>query len=93
MSVQRIAPKGSLTMANAGALCRDIAKILPDQALEIDLSGLTDIDSSAVALVVTILGSIRLTHQAITIKPLPANVMQFAEIYGLGTALNGIAVG
>jgi len=88
MTEQLIAPKGPLTMANAGALYRDIAKLSPNQSLVIDLSGLTDIDSSAVALLVTTLGSARRTHQAITVKPLPANIRQFSEIYGLTTALD-----
>jgi phospholipid transport system transporter-binding protein len=87
MAEQVIAPQGSLTMASAGKAFRDIEKISAQNTVIIDLSGVEQIDSSAVALLVTTLQTARLKGQTVRLQPIPRHVMQFAEIYGLREAL------
>ena len=87
MAEHIIAPQGSLTMASAGKAFREIEKIPAESAVIIDLSGVKQIDSSAVALLVTALKAARLKGQTVRLRSIPNHIMQFAEIYGLQEAL------
>jgi phospholipid transport system transporter-binding protein len=88
MAEHIIAPHGTLTMVSAGKAFRDIEKIPAEITVHIDLSGVEQIDSSAVALLVTALQTARLKGQTVRLQPIPRHIMQFAEIYGLGEALS-----
>jgi len=87
MVEQVIAPQGPLTMASAGKAFRDITKVSSENTVMIDLSGVENIDSSAVALLVTTLHAARLKGQTVRLQPIPRHIMHVAEIYGLGEAL------
>ena len=87
MAEHIIAPQGSLTMASAGKAFRDIEKIPAENTIIIDLSGVEQIDSSAIALLVTALHTARLKGQTVRLRSVPNHIMQFAEIYGLHQAL------
>ena len=83
MAEQVIAIAGSLTMATAGQAYRDIEKKLAQSDVFIDLSGVEQIDSSAVALLVTILRKAKISRNCVRFGAIPASINQFSEIYGI----------
>ncbi len=82
-----IAIKGPLTMATVGQIYREFEKKLAQSDLVLDFSGVEQIDSSAVALLVTIFRRARTAPNGVRFVSLPSSIMQFAEIYGMDDPL------
>ena len=91
MAKHRIAPKGSLLMAQTGQAFRDFEKIPADSSIRIDLSGVDRVDSSALAWLVTVVRTARGRGQIVQMDSIPPYIMQFAEIYGLDDAIKSLA--
>ncbi len=81
--VHHVALSGALTMDNVGALFRSMKPFEADGSLILDASGVTSADSSALALITTILRLARQQNMRATLQPLPPSLSSIIEIYGL----------
>jgi len=83
MAEQVLSIKGPVTMATAGKIYRDIAILSAKAPLYIDFSGIEQVDSSAIALLISILRRARNAPDRIKLGAIPDAIAQFSEIYGL----------
>jgi len=83
MAEQVLSIKGPITMATAGKIYRDIATLSAQSPLCIDFSGMEQVDSSAIALLISILRRARKAPDRIKLGVIPNVIAQFSEIYGL----------
>ncbi len=79
--------KGPVTMATAGKIYRDIAILSAKAPLYIDFSGIEQVDSSAIALLISIVQRARNAPDRIKLGAMPDVIAQFSEIYGLDDQL------
>ena len=87
-----VALSGALTMDNVGALFRSMKPLETGGSLTLDASGVTAADSSALALITTIVRLARERKMAVDLMPLPPSLSSIIEIYGLQTVLSPGAV-
>ena len=84
-------PGASLTVTNASVVLRDgLAAIAQGQA-SIDVSEVTVVDSSAVAILLAWRRAARQRGNALTFGALPTNLQSLADLYGVTTLLHGTA--
>jgi ABC-type transporter Mla MlaB component len=87
MAEQRINIKGPLTMATTGQIYRDIEKQWTQSDVLIEFSDITNVDSSAVALLVTLLKKARTASHKLRFGTIPPSILQFSEIYEMAQAI------
>jgi phospholipid transport system transporter-binding protein len=88
---QRIEVSGDVNMANAAALLADgVAAITGEgfsTTVEIDLGGLTAIDSSLLAVVFGWMRAARVKGRMLQLRNPPANLLSLATVYGVAELL------
>jgi len=85
---QRIALSGALTMETVGALYHGMKQLQAGSVLTLDASGVTQADSSALALITTISRMAGERNMRVEIRPLPKVLSSILEIYGLQDILS-----
>ena len=83
-----IALSGALTMESVGAMYRSLKPFDEGAALTLDAGGVTTADSSALALMTTLIRSARARRMRVVVKPLPMALSSIVEIYGLQDILS-----
>ena len=79
---------GSLTMESVGAMYRSLKPFEDGAALTLDAGGVTSADSSALALMTTLIRSARARNMRVVVKPLPVVLSSIVAIYGLQDILS-----
>jgi phospholipid transport system transporter-binding protein len=74
---------GALTIANAASLCEAGKQQFGDGDLVVDLSAVTDVDSSALSVLFEWQREARRRGHAITFRQLPASLQSLAALYGV----------
>jgi phospholipid transport system transporter-binding protein len=83
----RVLVSGRVTMADAAELLEAGRPFVADEGVTFDLSGVTDADSSALAV---LFGWLREAHQRnlkLNISNTPATLLSLAEVYGVSDLL------
>ena len=83
MGVHMITLSGALTMDSVGALHQQLKPFESGATLVMDASGVTRADSSALALMTTLMRQAREQHMRIDLKPLPQALSAIIQLYGL----------
>ena len=83
MGVHRITLSGALTMDSVGALHHQLKPFEAGATLIMDASGVTRADSSALALMTTLMRQAREQNMRIDLKPLPQALSAIIQLYGL----------
>ena len=74
---------GPLTMSNATAVLAESERAFAGARLEIDLSGVTEVDSAAVSLLLEWRRAASRANREIAFANLPPNLRSLAELYGV----------
>lgn len=81
---------GALTLENVVAILDESGRALPATGrLVIDLAGVTEVDSSAVSLLLELRRGARRQNRDIEFVNLPPNLQSLAELYGVSDLLAG----
>ena len=81
---------GALNLENVVAVLEESARALPSAGrVVIDLSGVTEVDSSAVSLLLELRRSALRQNRPIEFVNLPQNLQSLAELYGVSDLLAG----
>ncbi|MBL8470318.1 MAG: STAS domain-containing protein [Rhodocyclaceae bacterium] len=91
MSAGRMELEGPMTFATARALSEQGAAALGPGACVIDLAGVSDIDSSALAVLFAWARAAASRGGSITLAHVPANLSSLAELYGVSDLLPAAA--
>ena len=83
MGVHRIALSGTLTMDSVGAMYGQLKPFEAGATLVVDASAVTKADSSALALMTTLMRRAREQNMRVDLKPLPQALSAIIQIYGL----------
>jgi phospholipid transport system transporter-binding protein len=75
--------QGPVTMANVAALLEAGARQFAGTSVTVDLAGITEVDSSAVSLLLEWRRQAQFAHRAIHFVNIPANLRSLAELYGV----------
>ena len=86
MAEHIIAIRGPLTMATTGQIYRVIVKKWTQSDIVIEFSDITKVDSSAVALLVTLFKKAKTASNKLRFGTIPPSIIQFSEIYEMGDA-------
>lgn len=81
---------GEMTLANANALLMEGVKLIAGDskpAMQFDLAGVTEVDSSGLAVVFGWVREARRLGKTFRISNLPANLASLAEVYGVSDLL------
>ena len=82
-SGDRCALQGPVNMANVESLLEEGARQLTGAQVTIDLSGVTEVDSSALSLLLEWRRRALRAKRAVRYVNLPANLKSLAELYGV----------
>jgi len=88
---ERMAVAGALTLGNAAALLREGTAAITDGARTADLSGVDELDSSALALLLAWRREAKKLGRELALTNLPAGVTTLARLYGVAEFLPGSA--
>lgn len=81
---ERCALEGPVTLDNVVAVLEEGARVLPaTPRVVIDLAGVTDVDSSAVSLLLEWRRTVERDGRGIAFVNLPDNLMSLARLYGV----------
>ena len=80
---ERIVISGPVTLANVAALLEEGRRHLSEGALTVDLSGVTELDSSALALLLAWLREAKAGGRAVGFANLPESLQTIARLYGV----------
>jgi phospholipid transport system transporter-binding protein len=80
---ERIVLSGPVTLANVAALLEEGRRHLAEGAGTIDLAGVTELDSSALALLLAWLREARAGGRAVAFANLPESLQTIARLYGV----------
>ena len=83
-----ISLSGALTMDSVGAMYRSLKSFEEGAALTLDAGAVTAADSSALALMTTLIRSARARNMRVVVKSLPIALSSIVEIYGLQDILS-----
>ena len=83
----RCAVHGPLTMANVTDVLKESASLLTDSAVQVDLAGVTEVDSSAVSLLLEWRRRALAENRRIEYVNLPSNLKSLADLYGVSELL------
>ena len=79
----RCTVSGSITMRNVTAALAESEKAFSGSQIVVDLAGLTELDSSAVSLLLEWRRAARAANRRIDFVNIPANLESLAELYGV----------
>jgi phospholipid transport system transporter-binding protein len=79
----RVLLSGPVTLANVGALLEEGRRHLAGGAGTVDLAGVTELDSSALALLLAWLREARAAGRSLVFANLPAALKTIARLYGV----------
>ena len=85
---QRIRLSGSLTMESVGAMYRNLKPFEDGASLTLDAGAVTTADSSALALMTTLIRSARSRNMRVIVTSLPVALSSIVAIYGLQDILS-----
>ena len=80
---ERIVLSGPVTLANVAALLEEGRRHLAEGAATVDLSGVTELDSSALALLLAWLREAKAGGRAVAFANLPESLQTIARLYGV----------
>ena len=80
---------GPVTMANVTQVLAESERAFNGSSIVVDLSGVTEVDSSAVSLLFEWRRQARGANRRIEYVNLPANLKSLAELYGVSNLLTG----
>jgi len=80
---ERLVLDGPVTLANVAALLEEGRRHLADGAATVDLSGVTELDSSALALLLAWLREAKSGGRAVGFANLPDSLKTIARLYGV----------
>jgi len=80
---ERIVLTGPVTLANVAALLEEGRRHLAEGAGTVDLAGVTELDSSALALLLAWLREARAGGRAVAFANLPESLQTIARLYGV----------
>jgi len=80
---ERILLTGPVTLANVAALLEEGRRHLAEGAGTVDLSGVTELDSSALALLLAWLREAKAGGRAVAFANLPESLQTIARLYGV----------
>jgi phospholipid transport system transporter-binding protein len=83
----RLVLSGPVTLANVGALHEEGRRHLADGAATVDLKEVTELDSSALALLLAWLREARAAGRSLAFANLPAALQTIARLYGVEALL------
>jgi phospholipid transport system transporter-binding protein len=75
--------QGPVTMANVTALLEESGRVFQGAELVVDLSGVTEVDSSALSLLLEWRRASKAAKRRIAYVNLPANLKSLADLYGV----------
>ena len=79
----RCTVQGPITMGNVTAVLAESSKLFASPAVVVDLSGVTDVDSAAVSLLLEWRREAAKANRRIDYANVPANLKSLAELYGV----------
>ena len=85
---QHIRLSGSLTMESVGAMYRNLKPFEDGASLTLDAGAVTTADSSALALMTTLIRSARSRNMRVIVTSLPVALSSIVAIYGLQDLLS-----
>lgn len=74
---------GDITLQNLDALLAERPALASVKVLEVDLSGVTDVDTASISLLLEWLRSAMAHGVQLTYSHLPANLLSLATLYGV----------
>ena len=83
----RCTVQGPLTMRNVTAVLQESASLFRDGDIRVDLSGVTEVDSAAVSLLLEWRRQALAANRRIEYVNLPANLQSLADLYGVSELL------
>jgi len=85
-SIDAWAPQGALTLQTVGAL-REAARVQVAASGRVDLAGVTEADSAALALLIDLLRAAQAAGGTLEIRNLPTGLTALAALYDIGDLL------
>jgi phospholipid transport system transporter-binding protein len=82
---------GPVTMGNATALAAEGTRLFATADVVVDLSGVTEVDSSAVSLLLEWRRAAQAAGRRIEVVNIPTNLKSLADLYGVADLLDGRA--
>ncbi len=79
----RCTVQGPVTMKNVTAVLEESARVFQGPQLIVDLSGITEVDSAALSLLLEWRRTARVAKREIEFVNLPANLRSLADLYGV----------
>ncbi|QID18782.1 STAS domain-containing protein [Nitrogeniibacter mangrovi] len=79
-------PRGALTLQTVAAL-RAAAADAVGRSPQVDLSGVTEADSAALALLIELARGVRAGGQTLQVRGMPAGLAALADLYGVSELL------
>ena len=81
--------QGSVTMANVTATLAEGERLFDRSHVVVDLAGVTEVDSSAVSLLLEWQRNAAARNRQIEFVNLPSNLKSLIELYGVSGLING----
>lgn len=81
-------PKGALTFATASAVRRELGASKPSR---IDLTGVTEADSAALALLVSLARELKSAGKRLSVAGMPEGMSDLADLYGVSALFDSTA--
>ena len=83
----RCTVSGAITMRNAAAVLEEGKRLFSGSTIVVDLAGVTELDSSAVSLLLEWRRAAKAANRSIEFTNLPANLQSLADLYGVSELL------
>ena len=84
----RCALQGPITMQNVTAVLEESARVFSGEHVVVDLSGVTEVDSSAVSLLLEWRREAARANRRVEFANLPGSLKTLAELYGVSELLD-----
>lgn len=84
---ERCTVQGALTMNNVTAVLEESARVFQGSRIVVDLSGVSEVDSAALSLLLEWRRAAGAASRAIEYTNLPANLKSLADLYGVSGLL------
>ncbi|NDU91361.1 MAG: STAS domain-containing protein [Ferrovum sp.] len=89
---QRLVLSGPLVMDSANTMLNEAKSVAASMDVTVDFSGVTDIDSSALALMLQWRREAEAAGRTVTFEGVPDNLRVLAELYGVSFLLDHHAI-
>lgn len=83
--------EGPLTIENIGEVLEESERLFTAREITVDLAGVTDVDSSAVSLLLQWQRAARAAGRTVSCLNLPGNLKSLAVLYGVAELIPGAA--